>query len=38
MDSGQCAAVPQLQLAVLLEGFDWQALNDAAQSAYARTP
>jgi hypothetical protein len=27
-----------LQLAVLLEGFNWQALNDAAQSADAHTP
>lgn len=32
------APLSSLQLAVLLEGFNWQALNDAAQSAYARTP
>jgi hypothetical protein len=32
------APLSSLQLAVLLEGFNWQALNDAAQSAYAHTP
>lgn len=37
MDAGN-APLSSLQLAVLLEGFNWQALNDAAQSAYARTP
>ncbi|MFM0007982.1 hypothetical protein PQR57_44555 [Paraburkholderia dipogonis] len=37
MDAGN-APLSSLQIAVLLEGFNWQALNDAAQSAYARTP
>ncbi|SAL73451.1 hypothetical protein AWB69_09010 [Caballeronia udeis] len=32
------APLSSLQLAVLLEGFNCQALNDAAQSAYAHTP
>jgi hypothetical protein len=37
MDAGN-APLSSLQLAVLLEGFDWQALSDAAQYAHARTP
>ncbi|MFM0632460.1 hypothetical protein [Paraburkholderia xenovorans] len=37
MDAGN-APLSSLQLAVLLEGFDWQALSDAAQYAYASTP
>jgi hypothetical protein len=32
------APLSSLQLAVLLEGFNWQALNDAARSVHARTP
>lgn len=36
-DAGN-APLSSLQLAVLLEGFDWQALSDAAQYAYASTP
>ncbi|MFM0125413.1 hypothetical protein P0D73_42285 [Paraburkholderia sp. RL18-101-BIB-B] len=37
MDAGN-APLYSLQLAVLLEGFDWQALSDAARYAYASTP
>jgi hypothetical protein len=37
MDAGN-VPLSSLQLAVLLEGFNWQALNDAAQSLDARTP
>jgi hypothetical protein len=37
MDAGN-APLSSLQLAVLLEGFDWQALSDAAQYPYASTP
>jgi hypothetical protein len=37
MDAGN-APLSSLQLAVLLEGFDWQAVSDAAHYAYASTP